>query len=153
MIKNWLKILLTILVILLPSLAIFGSNILWKSSDKDGKCVPFRPSGWVYASVWSLIVVCISVSWGLIIWQNNNSAIIITSILFVLILICTTFWQYVYHIPHKIEAIGVFIFLIFFVFANLIYTYKINIYSALLISPLFIWAIFQLVISSYELTC
>jgi len=155
MVSKALKIGLSVLAACVPAAAVFGANGIWPSGEADGVCVTFRPPTWSYIVFWSLIVTSITIGWLLLIWQSTSiSPLIVSSVLFLLIFTCTTVWQWRYHQPgKKADGITIFLFLICFVLAAIVYTATVNIYTAILIVPLLVWGIYQLVVNAAEVSC
>ena len=144
---------MNILPFIIPIVSIFGSNILWKSGPEDGKCVKWRPRPWTYIVAWVFLVICLSIAWKIMLLQTVDNKYI-TNLLFISVFICTTLWQWRYHTKNgKIDGISIFIFLLFFSLMLFIYSFYINKYASILISPLLIWCIFQLIINIAEVNC
>lgn len=146
------KIVASVFAFLLPFLFIFGSNLIWPSGPKDGACVIWRPDGVTYSVAWIFLILCIGFSWTMVIWFGTTENIIVASILFGLILLMTTFWQWRYHVNKK-DGITIFLFLLFFLAPLIAYLSKINVYSQMALLPLLIWSVFQLAVNIEEIKC
>lgn len=138
-----------ILAIILPW-SIFAVNLFVKSSEDDGKVVPWRPEGYIFGIVWTMLVIFMSLSWYLALNSNMVSNTII-NMLFMLVILSAVMWQVLYHKKSKKSGITVFVFLLFALVPLIMYLYYTqSIYSAMLLMPLLIWVILAMIMNIEE---
>lgn len=131
------------LLYLLP----FTILLVNKSTPQDGELVSWRPKPIIFAVVWSMLVLMMSLSWYLSLNDGSNKLI---NILFILVILGCILWQYEYH-REKSRGVTVFIFILFSLVSLLVYLLGIGkLYSGILLIPLTIWIVIAMVMNIIE---
>lgn len=152
--------------------AIFGiANGIWPTADDAAECVTYRPPSWVYMMMWILIGFCLSISWTLVFVRGRKKdgnprygkiGVGVTTAFMLVILSLCVLWSALYnmkdntvsHMTKIKNGQAMFLLLVPFSLIALLYLcFRVNIYSGVLLSPLLIWAVFNLFVISSELGC
>jgi tryptophan-rich sensory protein len=144
-----------VLAFLLPW-AIFAANMFYPSGPTDGANVKWRPEPIVFAIVWTVLIIFLSVSWYLTIKnsvENKNQTMFnISNVLFVAVIASAVAWQIAYRKVKK-DGVTCFIFLLFFLVPLISYLlFNKLIYSAMLLMPLLIWSIVAMIMNIIEVS-
>jgi benzodiazapine receptor len=137
--------LLSLLIILLPSLFGYISALFCKVRNTSGSSVSFRPKSPVFSIAWIILYILLGLSWYYVLEENINTLNIV-SYLILNIFLCL--WLYFYACKNeKINAI--YILVICFTLSIFCYTLG-NLKSKLLITPLIGWLFFATLINVAE---
>ena len=129
------------ILFLLPLLVGFGTGMICRTSSAAGATVKFRPPPWVFSVVWTLLYLFIGLSW---VYSQTNP------IFYGLLILILSLWQVVYScIGNKKLALAV-MFLALNMTA-ITYTMASSQLSKVLLIPLFIWLIYALLLSVFEI--
>ena len=104
---------------------------------------PLTPPNWVFPVIWTILYLMIALSFLFYIKGGFNKDKVIPFIIFIIQLALNFSWAPVYFGKHNILlAFWIIIFLIVFVFVNIILFYKKSKIAAYLLIPYFIWIVF-----------
>lgn len=117
-----------------------------------GACVKFRPPSETYQVMWIILVLTLMVSWLGISRSASLDSWIFLTISYFLTIGLSISWLFFYRVD-KLKGIPVFIALIAVLFASLHIASYVNKFSAALLWPLLVWAIFQLCVNASEVSC
>ena len=108
----------------------------------------FNPPDWIFAPVWTILYILMGISIWLI-WKSKVSKIRSLAIkLFWIQLFLNVLWTYLFFGIQNITLglIEIF-FLIFFIFLNIIYFYRINKIASYLLVPYIIWVLYASILT------
>jgi len=130
---------------------IFVVNIFVKSSPEDGKLVESRPPAGAFALIWTLVIFGIVGSWYLMVTNVvENDVVMISSYLYIIIVILAMIWQWIYQEIGKKQAVWILWILVLFTCILIIYCLNYNMLSAILLCPLAIWGIYAAIMNMIE---
>ena len=130
-----------ILYIASPITIGFIVSMICSPDSKSGSTVKFRPPPWVFSVVWSILYLMIGYA-----WVNSKS----TSIYFIILLILLDTWLITYSCIGN-KNISLLVLVLSLLSTMLVYTTAITTISKILITPLFIWLLYALMISTAEI--
>lgn len=130
------------ILFLLPLLVGFGTAGICRTTSTAGATVKFRPPPWVFSVVWTVLYLFIGLS---CVYSQRTKPIFYILLIFILSL-----WQVVYScMGNKKLALAV-MFLALNMTA-ITYTMASSQLSKVLLIPLFIWLIYALLLSVFEI--
>lgn len=133
----------------LAPLLIFAFS--YKANKNMGSSVKWRPHSFVYAVVWSVLVVLLMGSWFIVNRKAGKLDWIILSFLFALLIGSCILWLFAYN-KEKRLGISVFIMILFLLVVTIPLLYKVNIYASIMICPLLVWSVFQTCVNCAEVS-
>jgi len=126
---------------LLPLIIGFGTGMICKTKSSAGNTVKFRPPSWVFSVVWTILYLFIGLSW---LYSKC------TSIYYIILMGILSLWLVAYScMDNKKLALAVMFFAL--IFTLLTYTTAITQLSKTLLIPLFVWLLYALLISIFEI--
>lgn len=125
--------------LLLPMISGYTVSAFCSPGRDAGASVKFRPPGWVFGVVWSILYLLIGLA-----WINSKKY----SIYFIILNILLNLWL-VFYGCQKNKVAGVYIILSSLLCSFFIYT-VVEKYSKYLIIPLIIWLLFALLLNIFE---
>jgi len=129
-----------LIYLLLPLASGFGVGMICKTTAKAGSTVKFRPPGWVFGVAWTILYLLLGIS-----WMNSKQY----SIIYMLLILTLCSWQIVYSCA-KNKNLALAIIVAALGMCLLTYT-AVGKTSKYLLVPLFIWLMFALLLSVFEL--
>jgi translocator protein len=135
------------LLFLLPTIVGFGTNMFCRVKKSSGSSVKFRPPPWVFFIIWTLLYLMLGLSWVLAV-QSGQSILI--SLFYIKLILIFSLWLILYSCMNQ-KKWALFILVLALIFTLLIYTLVNPVISKMLLVPLFIWLLYALLLSMFEI--
>jgi tryptophan-rich sensory protein len=129
-----------------PILSGFLTQLISALDSNAGITVKFRPPGWVFSVVWTILYILLGFSWAIAAITSERQ--ILAIILYLLLVLSLCVWIFVYGRSQKTVASWILIIALAFGFASASMG---NEASKAMISPLLAWLIFAMIMNTTEI--
>lgn len=135
-----------LILLIIPLISIYTTSLLCPVSTKSGNVVPFRPPGYIFATIWPILLLLLGFAWFEI--NRTNDRKLLNNIIYILLIIFLCLWQVFYScLDDNISSI--YIIFIALLLSFMAYTVS-GLNGKLAISPLIIWLLFAGLLNCFE---
>lgn len=138
-----------LIVFFLPIIVGFGTGMICRTKSSAGSSVKFRPPPWVFSVVWTLLYLMIGLSWVLSLRTQGGQSQLLVNILYIKLIVILSLWLVLYSCMNQKNWALVMMILALMV-TLLTYTMVPSAVAKGLLVPLFIWLLYALLISVFE---
>ena len=125
--------------LLLPLISGYSISLFCGPDKKSGSIVKFRPPGWVFGIVWTILYLLTGLA-----WVNSKQL----TIYFIILILLLCSWLIIYGCK-KNKIGGIYILFLSLMTSLFIYT-NVNYFSKNLMIPLIIWLLFATFLNIFE---
>ena len=112
-----------------------------------GENVKFRPPGWLFSVVWTILFILLGFSWAIA--SNTSENKILAIVMYSCLVFLLGIWIFVYNgLSKKTAASWILILILAFAFACICLG---NQWSKIMIAPLIAWCIFAMIMNTTEI--
>tara|TARA_B100001093_G_C26739991_1_gene976196 strand:- start:330 stop:770 length:441 start_codon:yes stop_codon:yes gene_type:complete len=139
--------LLELIVFFLPLIIGFGTGMICRTKSSAGSIVKFRPPPWVFSVVWTLLYLMIGLSWVLSLRVGQSQ--LLSNVLYISLIFILSLWLVLYScMDQKKWALAIMVLALMVTLVT--YTMVPSVIAKGLLVPLFVWLLYALLISVFE---
>tara|TARA_R110002074_G_scaffold122387_1_gene257045 strand:+ start:994 stop:1449 length:456 start_codon:yes stop_codon:yes gene_type:complete len=135
--------------ILIPTVVGFTTSMFCNVGKEAGESVKFRPPSYVFGIAWTILYICLGLSWFFSNKDGKDANKLLINIMFSLVILALTMWLVVYACG-KNKLGGIYVLLLSVLMTLGAYTVAPTTLSKLLICPLLIWLMFATLLNIFE---
>ncbi len=138
---------LELIVFFLPLIIGFGTGMICRTKSSAGSIVKFRPPPWVFSVVWTLLYLMIGLSWVLSLRVGQSQ--LLSNVLYISLIFILSLWLVLYScMNQKKWALAIMVLALMVTLVT--YTMVPSVIAKGLLVPLFVWLLYALLISVFE---
>ena len=132
----------------LPSVVGIITIMFCRTRSSAGSNVKFRPPPWVFSIVWPVLYLLIGLSW--VCAMHQTSPKWMCMMLYINLMIVLSLWLIVYACMNK-KKWALFVMVLALMITLVTYTWVSSIIAKGVLVPLFVWLIYALLLSVFEI--
>ena len=136
-----------LIVFFLPLIVGFGTGMICRTKSSAGSSVKFRPPPWVFSVIWTLLYLMIGLSWVLSLRAGQSQ--LVTNVLYISLIVILSLWLVLYSCMNQ-KKWSLAMMVLALIVTLVTYTMVPSIVAKGLLVPLFIWLLYALLISVFE---
>ena len=139
-----------LIVFFLPLIVGFGTGMICRTKSSAGSSVKFRPPPWVFSVVWTLLYLMIGLSWVLSLRAQGSTSQLLVNVLYIKLIVILSLWLVLYSCMDQ-KKWALVMMLLALIVTLVTYTMVPSMVAKGLLVPLFIWLLYALLISVFEM--
>ena len=138
-----------LIVFFLPIIVGFGTGMICRTKSSAGSNVKFRPPPWVFSVVWTLLYLMIGLSWVLSLRAQGGQSQLLVNVLYIKVIVILSLWLILYSCMNQ-KKWALVVMVLALMVTLLTYTMITSMVAKGLLVPLFVWLLYALLISVFE---
>ena len=138
-----------LIVFFLPLIVGFGTGMICRTKSSAGSSVKFRPPSWVFSVVWTILYLSIGISWILSLRAPGDQSQLLINIMYIKLMVVLSLWLVLYSCMNQ-KKWALVIMVLALMVTLMTYTIVSSLVAKGLLVPLFVWLVYALLISVFE---
>ena len=136
-----------LVIFLLPLIVGFGTGMICRTKSSAGSSIKFRPPSWVFSLLWTVLYLMIGLSWVLSLRVDKSQLLV--NVLYITLIVILSLWLVLYSCINQ-KKWALVMMVLSLMITLITYTMIPSVIAKGLLVPLFVWLIYALLLSVFE---